>query len=100
MTRLDIHDFAWEYERLQERLRQSELSARNKELIFAYRDACLLHQVCGKVRLIRVMIILPLLARRLKKDFDQATKQDLQRLVASLMDTKLKATTLVRTERS
>ena len=94
MTQLDIHNFAREYHRAQERVQESTISDRNKELIFAYRDACLLHQVCGKVRLIRVFIILPLLARRLSKNFDQATKEDLQRLVASLLELPLKPTTI------
>jgi integrase/recombinase XerD len=94
MANLDIHNFAREYERAQDRVRESTISERNKELIFSYRDACLLHQVCGKVRLIRVFIILPLLARRLGKDFDHATKEDLQRLVASLLELPLKPTTI------
>jgi integrase len=66
-------------------IEQSEITPRNKELIFAYRDACLLQQTCGRTRLIRIMGVLLLAARTLKRDFDTATRDDLQRLVATWM---------------
>ncbi|HEX8170983.1 MAG TPA: tyrosine-type recombinase/integrase [Thermoanaerobaculia bacterium] len=50
-----------------------------------YRDACILQQTCGKVRLIRALGVLLLCARRLVKDFDQATRDDLQRLVSNML---------------
>jgi len=83
---LDIHNYKWKYARSQRLVEVSPISDRNKELIFKYRDACILHQVCGKVRLIRVMEALKMFAHILNKDFDQLTKQDLQYLVSTMMN--------------
>lgn len=82
---LDIHNYARMYAQAEAQVRQSTISDRNKQLIFNYRDACLLQQTCGKVRLIRVMGVLVLYARNLAKDFDQAVREDLQALVAHLL---------------
>lgn len=82
---LDIHDYDKKFAGAEAQVGTSTLSQRNKDLIFGFRDACLLHQVCGRVRLIRVMGALIMLANHLGKDFDQATREDLQRLLGSLM---------------
>ena len=76
---LDIHHYGVKYERAMAQVRASSLSDRNKELILAYRDACLLQQTCGKVRLIRTFGVLLQQAQALGKDFDLATRDDLQR---------------------
>ena len=52
---------------------------------FAYRDACLVRGVCGRVRLLRVMSVLPMCARLLTKDFDQCDRADIERLLAALL---------------
>jgi integrase len=83
---IDIHAFEQQYAAALEHLAKSDISERNKELIRSYCDACLLRQVCGKVRLIRAVIILNLLARQLGKDFDQATRPDLERLLSGLLN--------------
>src|ERR1043166_3145341 len=82
---LDIHNYPRMFAHAEAQVQQSEISQRNKELIFAYRDACLLRQTCGKVRLIRVLGVLLLFARALRKDFDQASREDIQPLVAQLL---------------
>lgn len=83
---IDIHAFEQQYATALEHLAKSDVSERNKELIRSYCDACLLRQVCGKVRLIRSVIILNLLARQLGKDFDQATRPDLERVLSGLLN--------------
>jgi integrase/recombinase XerD len=83
---LDIHQYAIKYERAVAQVRNSTISTRNRELILAYRDACLLQQTCGKVRLIRTLGALLLHARLLGKDFDIATRDDLQRLVTGMLN--------------
>src|SRR5262245_44267329 len=83
---IDIHAFERQYAAALQHLASSDISDRNKALIRAYCDACLLRQVCGKVRLIRAVIILNLLARHLGKDFDQATRPDLEALLAGLLN--------------
>ena len=82
---LDIHTYEMKFAYAERQVRDSELSERNKQLILGYRDACLLKNVCGRVRLIRVQGVLLLLARSLKKDFDQTTREDIERLVSSLV---------------
>jgi integrase len=82
---LDIHNYARKFEETTALVEHSEISQRNKELILAYRDACLLQQTCSKVRLIRIMGALLLAARTMKIDFDTATREDVQRLIATWM---------------
>jgi site-specific recombinase XerD len=84
LPRLDIHDYALQYARANDCVELSLLSRRNKELIFGYRDACLLQQTCGKVRLIRALGALLWFGERLQKDFDAADAQDVRRIVAQL----------------
>jgi integrase/recombinase XerD len=88
MTRpvtLDIHNYPRMYVMAEAQVRTSTISDRSKDLIFAYRDTCLLQQTCGKVRLIRVMGVLLLAARTLEKDLDAATRDDLERLITAWM---------------
>src|SRR6185369_10219962 len=82
---LDIHNYPRMFAHAETQVQESTISQRNKELIFGYRDACLLRQTCGRVRLIRVMGVLLLFARSLGKDFDQASREDVQQLVARLL---------------
>ena len=67
---LDIHNFAQQYAQTEQHLRASGISDHNKALILRYRDVCLLRQVCGKVRLIRALIVLGRRATLLGKEFD------------------------------
>ena len=82
---LDIHNYKEKYVGAERYVLNSTISQHNKELILKYRDACLLQQVCGKVRLIRVLQVLVLLAEILQKDFDMAVKEDLVSVVSKLM---------------
>lgn len=91
---LDIHNFAKQYELAEEHLRHSNISARNKELILAYRDACLLRQVCAKVRLLRALPVLKRCATILGKDYDTTTRQDVERIITTLMSEHLTPNTL------
>jgi integrase/recombinase XerD len=82
---LDIHRYEQKWASAERQVRASEISEHNKDLIIAYRDACLVRNVCGRVRLLRVQGCLLLYARILKKDFDQCTKQDIEALVGHLV---------------
>jgi integrase len=82
---IDIHRFDEQFAATAAHVAQSDISERNKELIRSYCDACLLRQTCGKVRLIRVMVVLTLLARSLRKDFDTATREDLEQVLGGLL---------------
>lgn len=91
---LDIHQFTRQYEYAQRHLQTSSVGARNKELILGFRDACLLRQVCGKVRLTRAFYALTQCALVLAKDADQVTRQDVERLLTVLMEKGLTPNTL------
>lgn len=82
---LDIHNYELKYRQAEQQVQQSTLSDKNKKLILEYRDTNLLKNVCGKVRLIRVMGVLVLLGRHLQKDFDLVTKQDVEGLLRTLV---------------
>jgi len=82
---LDIHNYDKKFMQTEAQVRTGAISERNKELIFRYRDACLLAETCGRVRLIRVMGVLLLFGQLVGKDFDQATRDDLQQLLTTLM---------------
>src|ERR1700686_5436067 len=82
---IDIHSFEKQWQQALANFARLPISDRNKHLVQSYCDACLLRQVCGKVRLIRVVVVLGLLARHLAKDFDQVTRDDLEVLLGNLL---------------
>ncbi|MBV8518814.1 MAG: tyrosine-type recombinase/integrase [Acidobacteria bacterium] len=82
---IDIHNYSALYARTETQIRNSDLSPHSKDLIMQFCGASLLQQTCGKVRLIRTMGVLLLAARQLRKDLDQATREDLQALVTHWM---------------
>jgi integrase len=91
---LDIHNFAKQYAQTEQHLRASGISEQNKALILRYRDVCLLRQVCGKVRLIRALIVLGRCATILGKEFDRVTREDVEHIVTSLMNEGLTPNTM------
>ena len=91
---VDIHNYDGQYDAWERYVRESAISQRNKDLIFAYRDACVLHGVCGKVRLIRAFQILGRAAGILGKDFDAVNRKDIEQLIATLMNGKRKPATI------
>ncbi len=82
---LDIHNYEDHFGKAEAQVLQSDLSQRNKDLILGYRDACLLKNTCGRVRLIRVMGVLLLYGRMLGKDFDTLARSDVEQLVTRLV---------------
>jgi integrase len=83
--RFDIHRYEKKFVYAEQTVRRSGLSARNQALILQYRDACLLKNVCGRVRLIRVMGALVVLGAMFDKEFDRATRADVERVVGQLV---------------
>ena len=82
---LDIHRYEMKWTYAERQVRNSDLSQLNKDLIISFRDTCLVRNVCGRVRLLRVLGCLRLYARLFNKDFDQATRQDVEQLVSRLV---------------
>lgn len=85
---IDIHNFEKQFEQAFANLDRQQISLRNRELIRAYCQACLLRHVCGKVRLARVVITLTMFARQLEKDFDRVTREDLEAAFTAQMARK------------
>ena len=82
---LDIHDFRKRTEYAVIRLEESNLSGRNKKLIFSFRDFCVLEGISiGRIE--RYLCVLRLLAEILKKDYDKATKNDIVKLVTVIQN--------------
>src|SRR5688500_4389547 len=82
---LDIHRYEQKWTSAERQIRNSDVSPRNKDLILGFRDACLIKNVCGRIRLLRVQGCLLLYARLLQKDFDQCTRTDLEQVVGRLV---------------
>lgn len=61
----------------------------DQTLIRAYNDAGVASYVCGNVGLCAAIIVMTMLGVQLAKDFDTATRADLQALVATLHRRKL-----------
>jgi hypothetical protein len=81
---IDIHDYNTRFAYAERQIASSDISQHNKDLIFRFRDTCLLRNVCSRVRLIRVMGVLLLYARLLNKDFDTLTRAEVEGLVSKL----------------
>lgn len=82
---LDIHNYEKQFLFAERQVQTSEISQHNKDLILRYRDASLRTNVCGKVRLIRVMSVLLLFARMIKKDLDALDRADVERIVSTIL---------------
>jgi len=79
----DIHDFKLRAEYAVRRLKDSDVSERNKKLILSFRDFCVLEGISvGRIE--RYLCVLRLLAELLKKDYDKATKNDIIKLVTTI----------------
>jgi integrase len=66
-----------------ERLRNSEISERNKQIILKFHNECFAEGLSIK-RVLKYLCYLPKFARLLKKDFDKANKDDIKQLVAKI----------------
>lgn len=82
--RIDIHDYSRKLTTALQRVRESPLSARNRELILAFDRATSLLEGLSTARRARVLGFLRQLASWLGKELDRATREDLQALVEKL----------------
>ena len=84
MKQIDIHDFDHRLS-LAEKLvdKCNPISARNSELIRKYEDYCF-SQGLSKGRIAKYILTLRKIAEWLKKDFNEATKEDLEQLINQL----------------
>ncbi|MEM4368438.1 MAG: site-specific integrase [Candidatus Anstonellales archaeon] len=83
----DIHNYDRKYEKAKENLNNSKISFHNKELILKFDNLCLIEGI-SKPRRIRLIGSLRLIAEKMNKDFDKATKEDLKKIVAEIEERK------------
>ncbi len=84
---MDIHNYEKKYQRCIELIKKANISERNKQLILENNENLILEGL-SKPRLCKYIEILKLLAQRLDKDFDKATKEDLRQIVSDIQQEK------------
>lgn len=80
METRDIYKIERRVKAATKRLKESAISEANKRLIFRFKDFCETNGL-GKFRIHRYLIMLVEIAEMLNKDFEKATRQDIERLV-------------------
>ena len=80
---MGIHNFEKTYTSARERVENAPISGRNKELILRFVDDLALENL-SKVRLTKYCVTMQLLAQRLGRDFDVATKDDLKTVISAI----------------
>ncbi|MBT4446060.1 tyrosine-type recombinase/integrase [archaeon] len=85
---MDIHDFAHNFLKAQERVEKSQLSKRNKELISKFIDDLTLQNI-GTSRLIKYTTMIRIVAGKLDVDLDTATIEDIRKYVSEIQRSSL-----------
>src|SRR3989338_3016552 len=80
---MGIHNYEAEYARAQEQVTESQLSLKNKQLIFSFVNDLLLEGL-SLPRLIKYLRLLRLIGIRINKDFDAVSKDDLKQFISSI----------------
>jgi len=80
---MGIHNYEAEYARAQEQVTESQLSLKNKQLIFSFVNDLLLEGL-SLPRLIKYLRLLRLIGVRINKDFDTVSKDDLKQFISSI----------------
>lgn len=73
----DIHNYKRQLTTAERVVQNSTLSLRNKEIIFQFRDFCLLKGYSTS-RILKYFEILQIFAKQIGKDLDKATKKDFE----------------------
>lgn len=80
MDEFDIHNTERDYERTIVRVKNSQISEKNKKLILKFNEECLSNSISIK-RVLFYLNRLYKVAEFLRRDFDRATKEDIKDLV-------------------
>jgi len=80
---MDIHQYEKRFQAAIAGIKNSELSQRNQELILKFKDYAVLQNL-SKPRVIKYIEIMRSVARRLQKDLDKATADDLKKIVSEI----------------
>ena len=80
---IDIYNYERMFEATVRTMRASKITEQNKRLIENFYNFCYANGI-GKPRVIKYVRTLRQLAEWLKKDFDKATKQDIEKVVTAI----------------
>lgn len=80
---IDIHNYDRLLVSTLRRMKESNISEKNKKIIEKFGDFCFASGI-GKARVVKYTQTLKQLALWLKKDFERATKQDIEKVVISI----------------
>lgn len=81
--RIDIYNYEKRIDDEIKKIGESKISDRNKKIIYDFRDSCLMEGL-SKARITRILGTMRMMAERLGKDFDKATKKDIMDLVQKI----------------
>ena len=89
-TNIDIYDRKKTNKNILNRLKNADICQRNKELILNFVEHKKLYDNIGIGRQTKYMVKLRILAEHLKKPFDKATKKDIEELLKTIYEKKVK----------
>ncbi len=86
---MDIHNFKRNFERIVNRIKESEdISKENKEIILNFKNY-LLSENIGTAKIERYLSDLMKYSRMLDKSFEKASKEDIRRVIGEINQTNL-----------
>lgn len=85
--RIDIHEYEKRYHNALANIKAADISEKNKQTILRFEKACTL-ETLSLSRRIRILGTLIMLSKKLGKEFDKATKDDLRELVLKIESNK------------
>lgn len=83
MEKICIHNYEEQYEYYLRRIKQLHISKKNLNTLFRFRDVCFLNGM-SKPRVIRYFRFFVFLFSFFKKDLEKATKEDIEKIVATI----------------
>jgi integrase len=81
MEKICIHEFEKQYKHELERFKGLDISKKNLDIVLRFKDVCLLNGL-SKPRIVRYFRFFVFLFKFFKKDLDEATKEDIESIVA------------------
>ena len=81
---MGIHDYEKKYQSAVQKVHESTITPKNKEIIFRFVNDLMLEGI-SKPRQVRYLSTIKLLGELLQKDFDTATKEDIKQLVGMIL---------------
>lgn len=84
-TKIDPHNYERQLKSAIRLVEESDLSERNKKIIFRFKDHCV-REGLSKPRVIKLLILLRIIGLEIVKDFDKAKRRDIERYVTLIQE--------------